>query len=62
MRCTRTVLASLGSPVNAGVDAAGLKTALWRCDPGAELPLLADQRQKAEVHDRPLLEGLHRCA
>lgn len=31
-----------GAPVNScSVHALGLRTALWRCDLGAELPLLA---------------------
>ncbi|CBK43517.1 protein of unknown function [Nitrospira defluvii] len=40
------------------VNATWLRTALWRFDLGAELPLLADgsPRPKPEVHDRPLSE------
>ena len=30
------------APVNSDVNPTGLRTALWRCDLGAELPLLAD--------------------
>jgi len=43
-------------------NATGLGTALWRCDLGAELPLLAGSstigiRPLAEVHDRRLSDG-----
>ena len=33
-----------GRPLNSKVNATGLRTALWRCDLGAELPLVADLR------------------
>jgi|CXWL01.1.fsa_nt_gi hypothetical protein len=45
---------ALGAPLNKNVNVTGLKTALWRCDLGAELPLVAgsscsDQRENLNL-------------
>lgn len=50
------------APVGVDVKATGLRTALWRCDLGAELPHWAGSatvgiRPKPEVHDRRLSGG-----
>ena len=46
-------------PVMANIHATGLRSALWRGDLGAELPLVADgsPRPLAEVNDRRLSGG-----